>query len=328
MSARPKPLKLYYFGPCFRYDKPQAGRYREFYHFGAELVGGGPLEADAETVALAAACIRATGLQRFTLRIGHVGVLRDLLPYDREDQARLLHLLDKREYEAFQAEMAARGDGERGERVVRIATLRGDEGVLEEGLDAAGEEERASLEYLRDLGARLRGYGLEAFQYDLGVVRGLDYYTGMVFELDYPGLGAEKQICGGGSYTLAEVLGGQPIFTTGFAIGFDRVVLALDEEGVKVPESRVRAYVIPIGEPMRSPALEILQLLRNAGIAADIDLIGRGPSKNLDHANALGAAVAVLVGEREWKTGQVAVKDLASGEQRDVAVGDLVEGLA
>jgi histidyl-tRNA synthetase len=327
MSARPKPLKLYYFGPCFRYDQPQRGRYREFYHFGAEIIGGAPLDSDAETVALAALSLRATGLRDLRVRIGHVGVLRDLLPYDRETQARLLHLLDKREHEAFQAEMESRGEGERGERVVRIAKLRGDRGILEEAVAAAGEEERASLEYLKDLGDRLALYGAEAFEYDLGVVRGLDYYNGMVFEVDSPRLGAEKQVCGGGSYALTEILGGDAIFTTGFAIGFERVMLALAEEEVPIPTEAVRAYVVPIGEPMRPRGLEVLRKLREAGISADMDLIGRGPSKNLDHANAIGAEVAVLVGEREWTDGKVAVKDLESGEQRDVALDALVADL-
>jgi histidyl-tRNA synthetase len=180
------------------------------------------------------------------------------------------------------------------------------------------------FEYLKALASRLKLYGVEHLTYDLGVVRGLDYYTGMVFEVDSPNLGAEKQVMGGGAYSLAEVFGGDPVPQTGFAFGLDRIVLAAEAEGVKLPVPRLDCYVVPIGEPMQTKALEILQTLRRAGVSADIDLLGRGPSKNLDYANAIRARLAVLVGDAELKKGRVAVKDLDSGKQEELALEALI----
>ena len=175
---------------------------------------------------------------------------------------------------------------------------------------------------LRTIGERLRTYGVP-FEFDLGVVRGLDYYTGTVFEIDSPNLGAEKQLGGGGAYTLAELFGGEPVPQTGFAIGLDRVVLAADAEGVSMAEPRLDAYIIPIGEAMRERAFEVLRDLRRAGLRADIDLVARGPSKNLDYANAVRARFAILVGEKESRGGSVSVRDMETGSQREVPLEGL-----
>jgi histidyl-tRNA synthetase len=160
------------------------------------------------------------------------------------------------------------------------------------------------------------------------MVRGLDYYTGMVFEIDCWELGAERQICGGGSYSLADLLGGEEIFSTGFAFGFDRMVLVLEEEEFSFPSKAVEVYVIPIGEAMRDNAMGILKSLRENGISSDIDLIGRGPSKNLDYANAMGAKRVVFVGEDEWSRSSVSLKDMETGDQKDVPVDQLVDSLS
>jgi histidyl-tRNA synthetase len=157
------------------------------------------------------------------------------------------------------------------------------------------------------------------------VVRGLDYYTGMVFEIDSPNLGAEKQVGGGGAYTLAELFGGEPVPQTGFALGLDRLVMAADAEGVSLKAVPFDAYVVPIGEAVRGRAVEIVTKLRSSGLRADIDLVGRGPSKNLDYANSIGARYAILVGERELKGNAVALRDMATGEQKQVSLENLVE---
>ena len=184
-----------------------------------------------------------------------------------------------------------------------------------------GEQE--GLRYLSELGALLERYGIRDILFDLGVVRGLDYYTGAVFELHYEPLGSASQICGGGSYTLTDIFGGEPLQTTGFGMGFDRVLLALEKAGVNLPEPRLDAFVLPIGDHMRDAAYQVLHSLREAGLSVDVDLVGRGPSKNLDFANASRARYAVLVGEREWKAGQVALKDLEKGEQHQVAINEV-----
>ena len=188
---------------------------------------------------------------------------------------------------------------------------------------------KEGLDYLRNLASFLDDYGISRSDYafDMGVVRGLDYYTGMVFEIDSPNLGAEKQVGGGGAYRLAEVFGGEPVAQTGFALGLDRLVMAAEaEKPIEAPRP-LDAYIVPVGDASRKRAVQILTSLRAAGLGADIDLVGRGPSKNLDYANAIGARFAVLLGERELKAGRATVREMSSGVQREVALDDLVDAV-
>ena len=329
LRGRKKPLKFFYFQNCFRYERPQAGRYREFFHFGAEIIGGNQLESDGEIVALAVKSLKECGLQEMEIRIGHIGILRSLIPLDRKQQASLLQKLDKKEYDEFQEELASLSREDLYDLVTQVSNLVGGEEVLEKAESLlSGTAAEAQVEYLSMLGERLKLYGISDFQFDFGVVRGLDYYSGMVFEIDSPRLGAEKQICGGGSYELVDVLAGDGVYTTGFAIGFDRVMLALEAEGVELPLEPVTVYVIPIGDSMRGQACTLVTSLRDAGIDADIDLVGRGPTKNLDYANSIGAKYAVLIGEEEWSRGNVALKDMSSGEQVEVSLDELIEKLS
>lgn len=321
LRSRPQPLKVFYLGASYRYDEPQFGRYREFFQFGVEILGGNLLRTDAEVIATAVEAVREAGLTGFQLRLGHIGLIRGLLDVDEARKARILSALDKRRLDALSNELDAAGLADLRNDLLALVDLRGGPEVLEQAQERVGDQE--GLQYLRELGSLLQKYGIEDILYDLGVVRGLDYYTGAVFELHHEPLGAASQICGGGSYSLTDVLGGDPLPTTGFGMGFDRVLLALEKEAVSLPEVRLDVYVLPIGDHMREAGYEVLRQLRDAGLSADVDLTGRGPSKNLDHADALGARAAVLVGEREWEGGKVAVKDLKTGEQVEVARDEL-----
>jgi histidyl-tRNA synthetase len=182
-------------------------------------------------------------------------------------------------------------------------------------------------EYLKAIFRILADYGFTNVQVDLGVVRGLDYYTGMVFEMDAPVLGAEKQICGGGSYSLTELFGGEKTFSTGFGIGFDRTLLALEREGYQTPTSSVGVYVIPVSDAMKDEAFRITAELRQAGIITEVDLMGRNISKNFKYAASINARKALIVGEKELAQGSVAVRDMATGEQRLVSRENIVQEL-
>ncbi len=320
----PKPIKVYSVGNVFRYEEPQKGRYREFTQFNAEIIGAPALPGDAEVIALAIECLRSVGVREVHVRVGHIGMLRAFLKVPPEDQGKVLHWLDKRNFPALKVELQRLGLGSLETPLRQYIELKGGPEVLDKGAKLLSGVGTEGFEYLKALAARLKLYGVEHLTYDLGVVRGLDYYTGMVFEVDSPNLGAEKQVMGGGAYSLAEVFGGDPVPQTGFAFGLDRIVLAAGAEGVKLPVPRLDCYVIPIGEPMESKALETLQTLRRAGVSADIDLLGRGPSKNLDYANAIRARFAVLVGAAESKKGLLAVKDLDSGKQEEMKIEALV----
>ncbi|MEE8233021.1 MAG: histidine--tRNA ligase [Thermoplasmata archaeon] len=325
LQSRPKPLKVFYLGTCYRYDEPQFGRYREFDQFGVEILGGTLLQTDAEVIATAVEAVRETGLTGFQVHVGHIGLIRGLLDVDEDRKARILHALDKRRLDELSEELDAAGLGDLRENLLALVDLRGGPEVLAQAEEEVGDQE--GLRYLRDLGDLLERYGVGEVLFDLGIVRGLDYYTGAVFELHYKPLGAASQICGGGSYALTELFGGEPLPTTGFGMGFDRVLLALEKAAVDLPEAQLDVYVFPVGDHMRDASYDVLHRVRAAGLSADMDLTGRGPSKNLDHASGLGARKAVLVGEREWKAGKVGVKDLRTGEQTDVPLDELDSAL-
>src|SRR3989454_142877 len=329
LRSRPKPLKLYSTGNVFRYEEPQKGRYREFSQVNAEIIGGAPLPSDAEALALGIGTMRAIGLRQVKARIGNIGILRGFLPFTPADQAVVLHSLDKRNFPMLDAELARLGRPDLSKPLRALVELAGDASVLDKAariLEGAGS---AGLEYLQKIADLLDAYGVSRkdYAFDMGVVRGLDYYTGMVFEIDSPNLGAEKQVGGGGAYNLAEVFGGERIAQTGFALGLDRLIMSAAAGEATEPPRPLDAYVVPIGEGVQKKAIEVLTSLRAAGLGADIDLVGRGPSKNLDYANAIGARYAVLLGEKELKASKATVRDMASGVQREVPLADLVEAI-
>jgi len=323
MSNLPKPLKLYYVGNCFRYENPQSGRYREFFQLGAELIGNDNPETDAEVISLAVQCLRAAGLEDFHVRIGHIGVMKSLVLSEVQDPAvagNVLRMIDKDDFDAmgdmFDAHAISRNLFD---RITTLADVRGGKEVLDSVEDAKVQE------HLRDLFEILKLHGVEDVELDLGIVRGLDYYTGMVFEIDAPRLGAEKQVMGGGSYTLSELFGGEPVFSTGFAIGIDRVMLALEAEQEPLPYAPLDAYIVPTEDAMRKYAFAVLSKIRSKGLRADIDLMRRSMSKNLKYAASVGARYAVIVGKEEMSKRSVTLRDMKSGEQTLVPA-DFVAG--
>jgi len=320
MSNDPRPLKLFYFGQCFRYERPQSGRYREFFQFGAELIGNANAETDAEAIALAAAMIGALGLREYKVRIGHVGVLRKMLAdakVPQERSAEVLQKLDKKLYdEARELFGSMNVDGSDAEDIIRITETVGGKEVLDLISDDAAS-------YLRELVDMLAAMNVTDVEIDLGVVRGLDYYTGMVFEAEAPSLGAEKQICGGGSYSLSELFGGEKVFSTGFAIGFDRILLAMEKEGQKYECTGVDAYVVPVSDDVRTDAAKIVSMLRSNGISADIDIMRRKMAKAMKQASAVNARYAVIVGKNELNENSVTVRDMKTGDQKMIKLNDL-----
>ena len=215
MSNEPKPIKIFYFGQCFRYERPQSGRYREFFQFGAELIGNPNAESDAEIIAMAASMIKALGLNDYKIRIGHIGVLRKRIAdagVPKERTAEVLQKLDKKLYDEARPLLQEMDVPDADiDSIFKLTETVGDVSVLSQVEGEAGD-------YLRQLVDLLDAMGVRDVEIDLGVVRGLDYYTGRVFEAEAPSLGAEKQICGGGSYTLSELFGGEKVFSTGFAV--------------------------------------------------------------------------------------------------------------
>ncbi|HIJ00749.1 MAG TPA: histidine--tRNA ligase [Candidatus Methanomethylophilaceae archaeon] len=325
LSNAPRPLKLFYFGQCFRYERPQSGRYREFFQFGAEIIGAPTAETDAEAIALAEAMIKRLGLKNYVLRVGHIGILREKLSglgVPQEGMAELLQKLDKKLYDEARSLMEAYDVSSEGINAVFEFT------ALSGGKDLLSRIEGEAGAYLRELFSILELYGVEAVQLDLGTVRGLDYYTGVVFEVEAPSLGAEKQVCGGGSYTLSELLGGESVFSTGFAIGFDRILLALEKEGANFSPQGLDAYVLATANETRPDSFRIVTMLRKAGLRADVDLMRRKLSKAMKQAAASRARYAVIVGARDLAENAGTVREMSSGEQRRVSLDELVSYLS
>ncbi len=324
LSTSPRPLKFYYVGNCFRYENPQSGRYREFFQLGAELIGNKNPETDAEVIALAVNCIRATGLENVVVRVGHIGILKSLVRAEVKEEAvvaDILRMLDKGDFDALGEMFDAKALPRKlFDRISAIAEIKGEVELLN------NLEQSEVTDYLREIFSVLKIYGLEECQLDLGIVRGLDYYTGMVFEIDATNLGAEKQVLGGGSYTLSELFGGEPVFSTGFAIGIDRVMLALEKEKTSEAFVPLDAYVIPAKDEMRKYALGLVARLRSQGLKADVDLMRRTMSKNLKYASSVAARFAVIVGPEEMAKRSVTLRDMKSGEQR-VVLADEVGGV-
>jgi len=320
MSNEPRPLKLFYFGQCFRYERPQSGRYREFFQFGAELIGNANAETDAEAIALAVSMIKALGLKKYKIRIGHIGILRNMLACAELPQEKLqevLQKLDKKMYDDAETILSSAGIGaDTIKKIFDVTDTVGGKEVLDMVTDDAAA-------YMKELMEILEAMDVTDAEIDLGVVRGLDYYTGMVFEAEAPSLGAEKQICGGGSYSLSELFGGEKVFSTGFAIGFDRILLAMEKEGQIFENKGVDAYVVPVSDDVRLEASKIVSMLRDHGISADIDIMRRKMAKAMKHASAVGARYAVIVGKNELEDDSVTVRDMSSGDQRTVKLDGL-----
>ncbi len=325
MSNEPKPIKMFYFGQCFRYERPQSGRYREFFQFGAELIGNPNPETDAEVISMAAAMIKALGLKEYRFRIGHIGVLKQRIAdagVPKERMAEVLQKLDKKLYD--EAEPLLKEIGVKEDAIKDIFKLTETVGGKEVLSEVPGEVG----DYLRKVVDILSAMGVDDVLIDLGVVRGLDYYTGMVFEAEAPSLGAEKQICGGGSYTLSELFGGEKVFSTGFGVGFDRILLAIEKEGQTYQNEGIKAYVLPVSDEVKMDACRIAAKLRSAGISTDIEIMGRKMGKAMKYASGLDVKYAVIVGAQELQQDSVTVRDMVSGEQKLVKIESLVDELS
>ncbi|VVB91751.1 Histidine--tRNA ligase [uncultured archaeon] len=316
LQKSPKPLKFYYFDNCFRYERPQKGRFREFFQFGVEIIGSARPEAEAEVIALAVEMLNSAGVKG-DLHVGHLGIVRSLLkeiqPYQQSKIMRLVDKKDDKGLDEFLDEINA-PDEMRG-KLFRLIGLRGIN-AMHEARELVGDIEAISqFEALLEL---LDVYGLE-YQVDMGIARGLDYYTGMVFEIYCEGLGAQNQVCGGGSYRLAQLFGGEDTPSTGYAIGFDRVM-----EICEAKPAEVKRIVIVSFDDTREQAIVIAQKLRQH-VSTYVDVAGRKFKDQISYANTLGASHVVIAGKNELDAGKVALKDMKTGVQELVTVEEIIE---
>jgi len=335
LKSAPKPLKLFYFGRCFRYERPQVerGRWRQFLQAGAELIGSPRAEADAEVAALTSDLARGLGLKKYELRVGNIRLLRETLRQagvDGVNQDPIMRAIDSRDEKRLRDELKRAKVKEKDAELLRsIISLRGSRDVLDDAEKLVGKisEAKRAVENLREIIERLEQLGVRDFKIDLGIARGLEYYTDFVFELYAGGV----QLGGGGRYDeLIELLGGEPCPAVGVGFGVDRIARALKEQRVEIPKERLDCMVLPAKREVLDEALDIAKELRQAGISVDVDLMGRSLSKGISYADARGARYAAVVGPEDLKAGKITLRDMGSGEQRKVAreklAGELSSG--
>ncbi|MGB9937972.1 MAG: histidine--tRNA ligase [Methanobacterium sp.] len=325
-----RPIKMYYFGSCFRYERPQAGRFRQFWQFGCELIGGKSPEAEAEVMAMAANALDEIGLENYEFHIGNLGIIRSLLKdaeVSEDDQQQIMGLIDKGDVESLENLLNDSNFSDSLKDIlIKLVGIKGHDEVIGEVRDIIKNCSGAfkALDDLEELLNLLKIFGFSNYVVDLGIARGLDYYTGIVFEIYVRGLGAQKQISGGGTYNLIEIFGGEPVESTGFAFGFDRVMEALKKQKAAIPsEGHVKVFVAPLSGEMREHAFKITQNLRRKGISADVDLARKKLKKILSFADNMGARYVVLVGARDIEAGKVTLKNMESGDQELVDLEDI-----
>ncbi|MGI6597779.1 MAG: histidine--tRNA ligase [bacterium] len=317
LNAGPQPVKMYYLGPMFRYDRPQAGRYRQFSQFGIEAIGAQDPTVDAEVIAVALDLCSRLGLTELEVELNSIGC-----PQCRQDyrQALLSYL------------------GEHKDNLCTTCLNRMDRNPLrvldckEESCREVTAKAPRMLEYLcpecaehfKTVQGCLQGIGAKHVL-NPTLVRGLDYYTKTVFEITWSGLGAQTAICGGGRYDgLVEECGGPSTPGVGFAMGLDRLLLAIEETGITLPsQNQPVAYVVAVSKADNQEAFTILTRLRRAGIASDKDYRETSLRAQLKAANRCGARFTVLVGGVERTRGAVAVRHMVTGEQQEVPLSQL-----
>ncbi|WP_298976472.1 histidine--tRNA ligase [uncultured Thermosynechococcus sp.] len=299
--------RLWYLGPMFRYERPQAGRYRQFHQLGVEVLGSADPRADAEVIAVALEILQALGLKELTLMLNSVGDREDrrayrqalvdyLTPYtadlDPDSQDRLhrnpLRILDSKD--------------PRTQAIVKEAPRL---------LDYLSPQSRHHFEQVQSL---LQDLGIR-YQINPALVRGLDYYTHTAFEFQDLSLGNEGTVCGGGRYDhLVEELGGPATPAIGWAMGLERLILLLRERPLP-PRAEPYFYMVTRGEAAERQGLILAQQLRRQGYTVEVDLSGSAFAKQVKRADRVGATVCLVIGESEATERTVQVKWLASGEQ-------------
>ena len=329
-----EPVKWYSTSKRWRYEQTQKGRLREFYQTDVDIFGADSVEADAEIIVVLVQIMKELEVEdAVEVLVNDRNLVEEVLDKeDVEDKRKVMEVIDDREKmspEEFLEELMDIGlDKDRAERIDDIVGIKG---PLDEKLDdleelVSGDVEGA-LERMEELAEILENYGvLENVKLDMSIVRGLDYYTGLVFEV-FDKKGELRAICGGGRYDeLVELFGGEEVPAVGFAIG-DAVIEELMRREDVWPKEKLMTdvYVLPVSKSVVEEATEIVRELRGEGLVVETDLKDRNVSAQLNYANYIGAEKVIIVGERDLDEGKVTVKEMESGEEELVKIEDVTQ---
>lgn len=313
------PLKYYYIINCFRYEKPQAGRSREFYQFGVEIFGAQNAAADAHVIAMGNALIQELRLKSTALHINSIGCPECRPKY---------HDALREYFRAHSDELCETCRKRLETNPLRILDCKSE--ICSKIADTAPR----TIEYLCDdcaahfdnLKKCLDALGI-TYSIDTRIVRGLDYYTRTVFEFISEGIGAQSTVCGGGRYDgLIESVGGPRMAGIGFAMGITRLILSMKQDGVlPEPPAGITLYIASLGDAASVKAIEIADRLRRVGISAESDLVGRSLKAQMKYANKAGAAYTLILGDSELESGKAQLKKMSDGSQVEIDINNIAE---
>lgn len=327
-----KPLKMYYFGSCFRYERPQAGRFRQFWQFGVEVIGGTPVYNEAEIIAMANEALSDIGIKNYEVAIGHLGIIKGVLNYldiSSQKQTEIIASIDKEDYELLDSILdECNVTDEYKEIINKIIGVEGKLEDLEELKDVVGDvpDSYDSVCELIETLKVVEVFGFSDYNVKLSIARGLDYYTGIVFEVYVPDLGAQKQITGGGTYNLTSLFNSEKVESTGFAFGFDRIMEAYHVQDInKATFDENRVLVTAIKNDFKLDAIRVAQALRDENIITDIDLKGKKLKKNLSFANSNNIDNVIIIGKEEVENNTVTLKNMSTGKQDTLSLSDAIK---
>jgi histidyl-tRNA synthetase len=319
LYAEVQPSKYYYIIPCFRYEKPQSGRLREFHQFGIEIFGTDNMMADAEVIGFAADFLSSLGINDLELRINSIGC-----PKCRENYRKALREFLASKYD----ELCDTCKGRYDRNPMRILDCKSEVcQQLVQGapvmLDYLCEECQTAFD---DLKTNLDATGI-LYTVDPGIVRGLDYYTKTAFEFVSNRIGAQGTVCGGGRYDhLIEQIGGPQIPGVGFGLGIERLLLVMEETGIVIPEPKnVDVFVAVMGNRAKAFGLKLMRDFRKEGIKAEMDLMGRNIKGQFKYSDRLNAKYTIVIGDNELDQNQVSIKNMETSTQKQISLEDIIK---
>jgi len=319
LYAEPLPAKYFYETPCFRYEKMQKGRQREFHQFGIEVLGAESMLADAEVIAFADTFLRGCGIDGLRLHINSIGC-----PKCRSEYRKALQDFLRPHYDELCDTCKERFE----KNPMRILDCKspvcqsftvGAPHMLDYLCDDCKKAFEEVKRYLND-------YGIE-YEVDPGIVRGLDYYTKTAFEFISDKLGAQSTVCGGGRYdNLVEQLGGPATPAVGFGLGIERLLIILDACGVDIPEPvKADVFIACMGDDAKAAGAKIAKDLRAKGLKVMSDIAGRGLKAQFKYADRSGAAYTVVIGDDELSRGCVSLRDMKNSSQKEVKIDEIYD---
>lgn len=310
------PIKASYFVSCYRYEKPQAGRLREFHQFGLECYGTQSPVADAELICAAQSIFDRLGIKQLRLEINSIGC-----PTCRAEYHKAL----KEYFYGYKDELCETCNSRLEKNPMRILDCKspvcskiaqGAPKITDYLCDECKEHFASVQKYLDAAGVE--------YTVNPTIVRGLDYYTKTVFEFVTDFIGAQGTVCGGGRYDgLIEELGGKHLPSLGFAMGIERLLMLMDKQGIEIPQpSTCDLYVAVMGESASLKSFEIIKAVRSCGLIAETDIVGRGLRAQMKYADKIGAKFSMVLGDNEIKQGKAVIKNMSNGEQTEIVLDD------